>query len=314
MPDVVTIGETMLRLSAPPGVPLENASQLLVHVGGAESNVAMALSRLGTSAGWISRLTDTPLGRRIFNEVRAQGVDVSRVLWSRGDRVGTYFVEIGQPPRLNRVIYDRVGSAMAAIDPEEVDWAYVREAKVVHLSGITPSLSPSCRELVARAIREGRAAKAMVSFDVNHRARLWTAAQAVAALAPLLPQVTILICTADDARLLFGTEGSARIVAKALQDRFGCEVAVVTDGVHFAAAAGARTYEREGYRVDSADRIGAGDAFAAGFLHGYLAHDVARGLDYGAALAALKHTYYGDMAWVSAEDVERLLSGGNAWR
>lgn len=314
MPDVVTIGEAMLRLSAPPGVSLENAAHLLVHVGGAESNVAVALSRLGTSTGWISRLTDNPLGRRIYNEVRAQGVDVSRVIWGRTERVGTYFVEIGQPPRANRLIYDRAGSAMAAIDPDEVDWAYLREAKVVHLSGITPSLSPSCRELVARAIREGRAAKSVVSFDVNYRARLWTADEAKAALVPLLPQVNILICTADDARLLFGTEGSARVVAEVLRDRFRSEVAVVTDGIHFAAVEGERTYEREGYRVDSADRIGAGDAFAAGFLHGYLAHDVARGLEYGAALAALKHTYYGDTAWVSAEDLKSLLSGGDVWR
>ncbi len=314
MPDVVTIGETMLRLSAPVGVPLENTTELVVHVGGAESNVAVALSRLKSSAGWISRLTDNPLGRRIFNEVRAQGVDVSRVLWTRDDRVGTYFVEHGRSPRPGRVIYDRAGSAMATINPNDVDWAYVSAAKVVHLTGITPGLSASCRELVARALREAKAAKAMVSFDINYRARLWTPTAAAAALAPLLPQATVLICTAEDARVLFGTEGPAREVAEALRDRFHCEVVAVTDGSHFAAAAGTRIYERGGYEVEVVDRIGAGDAFAAGFLHGYLAHDVERGLDYGAALAALKHTYHGDTAWASAEDVQGLIAGGNAWR
>src|SRR5258708_38744512 len=88
VPDVVTIGETMLRMSAPVGVPLEDASQLSVHAGGAESNVAIALSRLRTSAGWISRLTDNPIGRRSFNEVRGQGGDASPVLWTRGGRGG----------------------------------------------------------------------------------------------------------------------------------------------------------------------------------------------------------------------------------
>ncbi|HEX9533651.1 MAG TPA: sugar kinase [bacterium] len=314
MPDVVTIGETMLRMSAPVGVPLEDASQLSVHAGGAESNVAIALSRLRTSAGWISRLTDNPIGRRIFNEVRGQGVDVSRVLWTRGDRVGTYFVEPGRAPRPNRVVYDRSGSAMAAINPDEVDWAYVRAAKVVHLTGITPSLSATCRELVGRAVREAKAAKVAVSFDINYRTRLWTAAAAAAALAPLLSQVTVLISTAEDAQVVFGIAGSARAVAEALRARFPCEVVAVTDGAQFAAASAGPTVERGGYKVDVVDRIGAGDAFAAGFLHGYLARDIQRGLDYGAALAALKHTYHGDAAWASAEEVAALIAGDTTWR
>lgn len=314
MPEVVTIGETMLRLSAPAGVSLEQAPYFFVHVAGAESNVAVALSRLKTSAGWISRLTDNPLGWRIHNEVRAQGVDVSRVLWSRGERVGTYFAEIGRMPRQGRVIYDRAGSAMASISPDEVDWAYVREAKAIHLSGITPGLGPSCRELVVRSLKEARAVGITVSFDVNYRALLWAPAEAAAALAPLLQQVGILICTAADARLLFGADGTAGEIARALRDRFRPEVAVVTSGVQFAAASGPRTFEREGYPVDAVDRIGAGDAFAAGFLHGFLGDGVERGLVYGAALAALKHTYYGDTVWVSEEDVQSLISGGDTWR
>lgn len=314
MPDVVTIGETMLRMSAPEGIPLEDASQLSVHAGGAESNVAIALSRLRTSAGWISRLTDNPLGRRIYNEVRSQGVDVSRVLWTRGDRVGAYFVELGRAPRPNRVVYDRSGSAMASINPDEVDWAYVRAAKVVHLTGITPSLSASCRELVARAVREAKGAKVAVSFDINYRTRLWTAAAAAETLSPLLSQVTVLISTAEDAQVLFGMGGSARAVAEALRARFPCEVVAVTDGAQFAAASAGQTWERGGYKVDVVDRIGAGDAFAAGFLHGYLGRDIQRGLDYGAALAALKHTYHGDTAWASTEDVAGLIAGDTTWR
>lgn len=314
MPDVVTIGETMLRMSAPMGIPLENASQLSVHVGGAESNVAITLSRLHTSVGWISRLTDNPLGRRIYNEVRAQGIDVSRVLWTRGDRVGVYFVELGRAPRPNHVIYDRSGSAMASINPDEVDWAYVRAAKVVHLTGITPSLSANCREVVVRAIQEAKAAKVAVSFDINYRARLWPATAAAAALAPLLSQVTVLISTSEDAQVLFGISGSARAVAEALRARFTCEVVAVTDGAQFAAASTEGTLERGGFKVEVVDRIGAGDAFAAGFLHGFLAHDIKRGLDYGAALAALKHTYHGDTAWASAEGVAALIAGDTTWR
>jgi 2-dehydro-3-deoxygluconokinase len=311
---VVTLGETMLRLSAPPGVALEYAPYLLVHVAGAESNVAVALSRMNTSAGWISRLVDNPLGRRIHNEVRSQGVDVSRVLWTRGERVGTYFVELGRPPRPGRVVYDRAGSAMTAIDPEEVDWAYVRGARVVHLTGITPGLSASCLRLVTRALQEARAGGAIVSFDVNYRARLWGPTEAAATLAPLVRQVGILVCTADDARRLFGIASGAAETAEALRDRFQAGVTVVTSGAHFAAADGRRIYEREGYPVDALDRIGAGDAFAAGFIHGFLTDGVERGLTVGAALAALKHTFYGDTVWVSAEDVQTLIAGEEMWR
>lgn len=315
MPDVITIGETMLRLSAPTGVALEQAPHLLVHVAGAESNVAVGLSRMGTSAGWISRLADNPLGRRILNDIRSQGVDVSRVLWTRGERVGTYFVELGRTPRPGRVVYDRAGSAMAAINPEEVDWSYVRGARVVHMSGITPGLSPSCFQLVTRALQEAKSGGQVVSFDVNYRARLWSATEAAATLSLLLRQVGILVCTAADARLLFEIDGGGAVeVAEALHHRFRPDVTVVTSGVHFAAADGKRTYQREGYAVEAVDRIGAGDAFAAGFIHGFLTEGVEQGLMYGAALAALKHTYYGDTAWVSAADVETLLTGEDVWR
>jgi 2-dehydro-3-deoxygluconokinase len=308
------MGETMLRLSAPVGVALEDAPYFLVHVAGAESNVAVATSRLGTSAGWVSRLVDNPLGRRIHNQIRGQGVDVSRVLWTRNDRIGTYFVELGRTPRAGRILYDRAGSAMAGIDPDQVDWSYLRQGRVLHLTGITPGLGPSCLRLVTRALEEARGGGQIVSFDVNYRARLWGVTEAVTVLSPLLRQVGILISTSADAHRLFGIDGGAVEVAEALRDRFGAGMTVVTSGVHFAAVDRARTYQREGYAVEALDRIGAGDAFAAGFLHGYLSEGIEQGLAYGAALAALKHTYYGDTVWVSPEDVQTLLMGVDVWR
>lgn len=314
VPDVITIGETMLRLSAPAGVALEQAPYFLVHVAGAESNVAVATSRMGTSAGWVSRLVDNPLGRRIHNEIRGQGVDVSRVLWTHNDRVGTYFAELARPPRVGRIVYDRAGSAMAGINPEQVDWSYLRQGRIVHLTGITPGLGPSCLQLVTRAMQEARSGGQIISFDVNYRSRLWEVPEAAAVLSPLLRQVGILISTAADAHRLFDIDGGAAEVAEALRGRFGADITVVTSGAHFAAADGARTYQREGFAVETLDRIGAGDAFAAGFLHGYLTEGVEQGLSYGAALAALKHTYYGDIASVSAEDVQMLLMGDDDWR
>jgi len=314
MPDVVTIGETMLRLSAPPGVPLEQAPQLDVHVAGAESNVAIALCRLGTTAGWISRLVDTPLGRRIVNELRAHGVDVSRVLWAPDGRVGVYFLEQGIPPRQHRIIYDRAQSAMALLNPDEIDWEFVRSARLVHLTGITPALSAGCRTAASRAIAEARRGKALVCFDVNYRAKLWSADEAKMVLGPLLDDVDILITTADDARLLLSRGETAEQLAALLAQRFRAKTVVVTDAGRCAAAQNGQVVSKKGYEVESLDRVGAGDAFAAGFIHGYLTGDLDRALEYAVAVGALKHTYRGDVAWVSPEDLKEFLSGSLRWR
>lgn len=304
----------MLRLTVPAGSSLEDARTLHVHVAGAESNVAVALARLGVSAGWISRLVENALGRRICNEIRAHGVDISRVVWANEGRIGTYFLELGSPPRQNRIIYDRAGSAMTAIDPEEVDWGYVREARLVHLTGITPALSPACREVTVRAIEEARKAGATISFDINYRMRLWSQAEAVSTLEPLLEGIDLLFCTAEDSRMLFQLEGDVAALAEGLKRRLGVGTAVMTEGQRAAAAEKTAVIERDGYGVAPVDRIGAGDAFAAGFIYGLLTEGVTKGLEYGLALAALKHTYLGDTVWASKEDIEALIEGHSVWR
>src|SRR5438132_991596 len=297
-----------------PAGPLEQAPQLDVHVAGAESNVAIALCRLGTTAGWISRLVDTPLGRRIVNELRGHGVDVSRVLWAPDGRIGIYFLEQGIPPRQHRIIYDRAQSAMALLDPKEVDWGFVRSARLVHLTGITPALSAGCRAATVQAIAEARGARALVCFDVNYRAKLWSADEAKTALGSLLAGVDILISTADDARLLLSHGESAEQLAEQLALRFSAGTVVVTDAGRCAAAQNGQVVSKEGYEVESVDRVGAGDAFAAGFIHGYLTGGLDRALEYAVAVGAIEHTDRGDVAWVSKEDLKEFLSGSPRWR
>lgn len=314
MPDVVTLGESMLRLSVPAGQTLEESPAFQVHVAGTESNVAVTLARLGTTAGWISRLPATPLGRRVASWIRGHGVDVSRVLWTPEGRVGAYYVEPAAAPRPYRVIYDRAHSAFAAIDPDEVDWTYVRSARVLHLTGITPALGPGARALIARARREAREGRVPVSFDVNYRARLWPPEEARRALDPLLREVEILLCTLEDARMLLGGEPDADPAARDLAERFGAAVTVITDGGRCTALSGTRMLAAEGFPVSALDRIGAGDAFDAGVLHGWLAGDLDRGLTYGMAAAALKHTFHGDVAMITMQDIDALIGGGSRWR
>ncbi len=180
--DLVTLGETMIRLSPPVPQRLEQAAVLEVNIGGAESNIAIALARLGFRTAWLSRLPDNAWGQRIVCTLRAHGVDVSGVVWATGERVGTYFVEYGSPPRPIRVLYDRADSAMSRMQPDEVAWHVVERGRVIHCTGITPALSPSCAEVVWKMMRRAREQGALVSFDLNYRALLWSPAAAAAAL------------------------------------------------------------------------------------------------------------------------------------
>src|SRR5262245_9041279 len=144
MPEIITFGEAMVRLSPPNFRRLEQAQTLDVQVGGAELNTAVALARLGRSSSWVSRLTDNPLGRLIANRAREAGVDTSHVLFTKDDRVGVYFLEFGAAPRASSVLYDRKNSAISHIQPAMVDWPkIVAGAKWFHVTGITPALSTS---------------------------------------------------------------------------------------------------------------------------------------------------------------------------
>lgn len=315
MPDVVTLGETMLRLSPAPGVALEHAAEFSVRAAGTESNFAITLARLGTSAAWISRLVNNALGRRVASEIRAHGVDVSRVLWTAEGRVGTYFVEPAVAPRAANVIYDRAHSAFATIDPDSIDWDFVRSARHLHLTGITPALSAPCRQLAERALTETRKAGLTVSFDVNYRARLWPPEEARKTLEPLLKDVDIIFSTAEDARMLLQSDDETEAACGLIARKFRPKVSVITDDGRCVSSHGNRVMKRDGYQVTSIDRIGAGDAFAGGFIHAWLGEgSIERGLEYGMAAAALKHTYHGDVAWITLEDVRSLISGQPRWR
>ncbi len=316
MPDLITLGESMLRLSPPAGSALERALQLNVHVAGAESNVAISAQRMGLSAGWISRLPDNPLGKLVTTTLASQGVDVSRVIWAAQGRVGTYYVELASRPRANRVIYDRAGSAVTFMTPAEVDWDYVSSSKLIHLSGITPALSPSCADVIRQAVELGHSHQIPVSFDVNYRAKLWSPEQARTVLEPLLKGIHILRAGADEARTIFGLSGDSEQIVRALAARFGAAITVVTDGPNPALAFDGRTlYDKTCHPVEIIDEIGAGDAFMAGFLVGYLERGVAYGLEFGQALAALKLTYAGDLPWCTRGEVEALITKqAQQWR
>ncbi len=314
--DVLAFGETMLRLSSPGFGRLEEAVSLDVRIGGSESNTAVALARLGLRSAWWSKLPANPLGRRIENEIRRWGVDTSAVVWdeSPGARAGLYFLDFGLPPRGTDVYYDRAGSSCAQLTALEAESAPLQRARILHASGITPALSPYAAKATARALGLAREAGVQVSFDINYRAKLWSAARARQGLEPLLPMVDLLLCTLEDAHALFGLEGAGPEVARKMRTRYGCAATVITCGGDGAVGCDDRgEWAAAPHALGQVvDRVGAGDAFNAGVIMGWLDGDLGRGISYGAAMAALKHTIPGDLLLSTRSEIDRVVEGGSA--
>lgn len=322
MADVVTFGETMVRLSPPDHRRLEQTNSLDVNIGGAEWNVAVDLSRLGISTAWVSRLTDNALGWMIRNKAREQGVDISHIAWTKDDRIGVYFVEFGATPRPSSVLYDRAHSAISQVKPGEINWEEVlRGARWFHTSGITPALSPGTAQVTTEALQTAKKAGCKVSYDLNYRARLWTEEEARKCQEPLMEHIDILFSTEEDTRKVLGITGKDyREVAQKLAENFNFEVVCITlredisvlrnRWTAIAYSAG-KIYDDRTYDVEIVDRIGAGDSYTAGFIYGYLTGDVAKGVKYGNAYSALKHSTPGDANWATLKEVENLLKGGD---
>jgi 2-dehydro-3-deoxygluconokinase len=319
--DVVTFGEAMIRL-APPGFRrLEQAQTLDVQVGGAELNTAVGLARLGHSAAWVSRLTRNPLGRLVANKAREAGVNTDHIVWTDEDRVGLYFLEFGAAPRASSVLYDRKDSAIAAVKPGMVPWTTVfAGAKWFHVTGITPALGTGAAEATREALKAAREAGLKTSIDLNHRVKLWSNAEAGRWMSEFMQWCDVLVTTEEDTERVFGIKGpSFEDVAVQLARRFPLSAVAITlrenplvwkNNWTAIAYREGQVYRTRTYEVEIVDRLGAGDSFAAGLIHGLLEGDLQKGVDYGVALSALKHTLPGDFAWVTREEVEAVVKGG----
>ncbi len=319
--EVVTFGEAMIRLGPPNFRRLEQTHSLDVQVGGAELNTAVALARMGRSAAWVSRLTDNPLGRLVRNQAREAGVSTEHVVWTPEDRVGLYFVEFGAAPRASGVLYDRKDAAIAHIQPGMVPWADVlRGVKWFHTSGVTPALSASAAAVTAEALQAAKAAGVGVSIDLNYRSKLWTQAEARRCMTEFMQFCDVLITTEEDAEKVLGVTGKDHEdTALQLTRRFPLRAAAITirdnplvwkNQWTAIACRDGRILKTRTYEVEIVDRIGAGDSFAAGLIHGLLDGDLQKGLDWGVAASALKHTLPGDFSWITPSEVENILKGG----
>jgi 2-dehydro-3-deoxygluconokinase len=265
-------------------------------------------------------LTRNPLGRLIANRAREAGVGTEHIIWTDEDRAGLYFLEFGAAPRASSVQYDRKGAAIANIKPGVVDWRGVfAGARWFHVTGITPALSRPAAETTREALQAARAAKLRVSIDLNYRAKLWTPEEAGRWMSEFMLLCDVLVSTEEDVEKVFGIKGknyeeAAGLVAK----RFPLQVVAITlrenplvwkNTWTAIAYQDGKVLRTRSFEVEIADRLGAGDSFAAGLIHGLLDNDLQKGLDFGVAASALKHSIPGDFAWVTREEVESMLKG-----
>jgi 2-dehydro-3-deoxygluconokinase len=312
--DLLTLGETLLRLSPPGAQRLDQARLFEVGVGGSELNVGCLLARLGRRVVWVSRLPVGPLGRIVDGEARRHGVDTSWVRWIPDARLGLMFYEQGPMPRTSRVIYDRRHSAASELGFEDAPWeALIQASNWLHLSGITPALGPSCRALILQVAALAAAAGKPVSYDLNYRATLTSPAEARAVFEAVAPYLHLLLLAERDAQLVLGFAEAGAALAEGIARRYGVPrvaltrppdaeppTMLLTDG---------ELRHAPRYAVDIIDRIGAGDSFAAGLIFGLLNGDPDLAIGLGAFAAAMGLATPGDINFLGPEDVARFHEG-----
>jgi 2-dehydro-3-deoxygluconokinase len=267
--DVVTFGETMVLFNPVSVGPLRYAAHFEKTIGGAESNVAIGLARLGHQVSWVSRLGDDEFGLYIRNFIRGEGVDTSHVIFDAQHPTAVYFKE-RQTAQEPKVYYYRRGSAASYLKPEDVSEELIAQAKFLHVTGITPALSPSCRDAVYQAIDKAKRHQVTVVFDPNIRLKLWTADEAREMLTDIAGRCDIVLPGWEEGRILTGESSPERIAERLRQNGAGAVVVKLGEQGAYYATSSENEYV-EGFPVRQiVDPIGAGDGFAAGFLSGLI--------------------------------------------
>lgn len=324
----------MLRLSTPVNKRFVQSDSFDVVYGGGEANVAVSCANYGHEAYFVSKLPAHEIGQAAVNALRRYGVNTDYIVRG-GDRVGIYYLESGVSMRPSKVIYDRAHSAMADAESEEFDFDAIMDgADWFHWSGITPAISDKAARLTLLACQAAKRKGVTVSVDLNFRKKLWTSAKAQSVMRPLMQYVDVCIGNEEDAELCLGFKPDADVegghtdaagykgIFKAMASEFGFKYVVSTLRESFSASHngwkamlydGEYFYESKHYDIiPILDRVGGGDSFSGGLIHGLLTKDTpAEALEFAVAASALKHTVHGDFNLVSVSEVE-ALAGGDA--
>ena len=334
MAKIVTMGELMLRLSPEGNYRFIQADSFQIIPGGGEANVAISCANYGHDCYFVSKLPKHEIGQIALNGMRRYGVNCDFVARG-GDRVGLYYAETGASMRPSKVIYDRAHSAIAEAKPEDFDFDKIFEgADWFHWSGITPAISDASAECLRQACIAAKKHCVTVSVDLNFRKKLWTSEKAISVMRPLMQYVDVCIGNEEDAELCLGFKPDADVeggqtdaagyegIFRQMMQEFGFKYVVSTLRESFSATHngwkaliydGKEFYQSKRYDINPIiDRVGGGDSFSGGLIHGLLTKPTqGEAFEFAVAASALKHTIPGDFNLVSVEEVE-ALAGGSA--
>lgn len=337
MKKIVTLGEIMLRLSPAGNSRFVQVDNFDVVYGGGEANVAVSLAAYGHDAYFVSKLPKHEIGQSAVNALRRYGVCTDYIARG-GERVGIYYLETGASMRPSKVIYDRSHSAIAEAEPCDFDFDKIMEgADWFHWSGITPAISDKAAELTRLACEAAKRHGVTISVDLNFRKKLWSKEKAQSIMRPLMRYVDVCIGNEEDAELCLGFKPEADIeggktdaegykeIFRQMAKEFDFKYVISTLRESFSASHngwkamiynGKEFYESRRYDINPIiDRVGGGDSFSGGIIHGLLTKTTqGEALEFAVAASALKHTIPGDFNMVSVEEVEALCGGDASGR
>jgi 2-dehydro-3-deoxygluconokinase len=325
MTKIVTFGEILLRLSTKQGNRLSQTGELNLHYGGAEANVGVSLANFGHDVYFVSKVPNNPLGTAVERHLKTYRVHTDFLL-KGGERLGAYYVESGVGERSAQVTYDRKYSSFTELTMEEIDFDEVfHEATLFHLSGITPALSPSLNEIVLFSLKKAKEYGVTTSIDFNYRSKLWSQQEAGKTLKRLLSYVDICSCGELDAVYLLGIEKANHSLEEKeklkyyydkiqelypnilyLSSTFRTVISASTNKLQGNLYTKGDLYQSKIHHIDHiVDRVGGGDAFAAGILHGIIENMLPeQTVSFATAASALKHTLHGDCNNFSKAEIE----------
>ena len=337
MKKIVTMGEIMMRLSPKNNLRFNQASSFDVIYGGGEANVAVSLSNYGNDVTFLTKLPKNEIGDCAIEFLRAKNVNTNSIARG-GERLGIYFLEHGVSMRPSKVVYDRAYSSIASATSSDFDFDKIFEGKEwFHFTGITPALSPLSVKLTTEALKKAKNHGLTVSVDLNYRKKLWTPEEAQKAMIPLMEYVDVCIGNEEDAEKVLGlsSDGSDidkgklsidgyKNLLKTLKDKYNfthvtCSlresISASDNGWSGLLYDGKEFFHSKHYDIRIVDRVGGGDAFASGFIHGLITKSDSRyAIEFAAAASALKHTIFGDFNLVSISEVEALIGGDASGR
>ncbi|MEA4874273.1 sugar kinase [Anaerorhabdus sp.] len=334
---IVTMGEIMLRLSTSGNMRFVQSDNFDVVYGGGEANVAVSLANYNHDAYFVTKLPKHEIGQSAVNALRNYGVHTDHIARG-GERVGIYYLETGASMRPSKVIYDRAHSAIAEADENDFDFDEImKDASWFHWSGITPAISDKAANLLEQACIAAKKQGATISVDLNFRKKLWTKEKAQSIMTPLMKYVDVCIGNEEDAELCLGFKPKANVekgetnaegyyeIFKEMRDVFGFKVIASTLRESISATCngwkaliynGDSFYISKRYEINPIiDRVGGGDSFSGGLIHGLLTKETqGEALEFAVAASALKHTIPGDFNLITIDEVEALVKGESSGR